>query len=156
MTSTMQQSTLFSEELRYAMVNVQRETLRAVLCAKLEAMFADLDLSDVSYINTYAYDDSKSCELVLKESAQKDSKLAHVLARKFHMKFEKEKEYNGESFQLTGTTPDGIVIKIRGYVGKCEVIKTEIPLTDEEYATAVKEAEARVPRVRVETKLVCN
>ncbi len=135
----------------------------------LERVFQGISLADVSHFYQSGlvteYDTLKqvSVNLTLKED-KRDSKLAHKIARKFHVKFTKAKAWYGDTLILNGTIPADdlhgipeISITINGAVpATCKVVEKRTPMTEEEIEAAKAAALAKVPTERVERVLVCG
>ena len=156
---TMNNQNIIQSEIAQNLNRIQNLSRETVFLTQLAQTFHGVDLSDVAYIGVSnpedAYNEGGRITLSLKDDA-KDSKLAHVLARKLSMKFRKEKAYWGESFNLSGETADGLRIEITGYLGTCRIVETEIPLSAEELEAARERALANVKTSRIERTVKCG
>ena len=153
------ETNIIQNEIASSLRRIQHLSKEVAFLAQLAHTFQGVDLADVAYIGVYTPEDAYTVggrvTLILKDTAR-DSRLAHVLACKFAMKFEKEKAYWGESFNLTGETAAGLRIEITGYLGTCKIVETEIPLSAEELEAARERALASVKTVRIERTLKCG
>ncbi len=118
-------------------------------------------MTGVDSIYCYRFTDGAiEVDFTMSES-NKDSKFIHRLARKFGVKFEKEKSWDGTSLMYKGNTADGMLkFEIRGVVpATCQVVKTEVALTAEEYAAEVAKLQkqmAEIPRIKVVSEIKCK
>lgn len=130
------------------------------ICEEIETLsfFDDLlsgiDLADVAYLSVCNYG-KPSISLTLSEE-HRNSKLAHKIARRFHVIFTKTKSYWGESLDMTAST-DEWAIGINGAVpSTCHIVEHEEPMTAEEIETAQQKALANVKTVKVTREIVCK
>jgi hypothetical protein len=146
---------ILQNEVDYRQREVIEASKRLNIASRYFMLLGNEDLSDVESVNvSTCWDDTKQgkIELYLKSDVAETSKLPHRLAHLVEGQFTKEKHWNGTSLRLTGTTPDGLVIEITGYVGQCRIVETTEPITDEDYMAAV----ARVPKVRTIRTIKCE
>ncbi len=125
-----------------------------------------IDLSDLSYHSLNQYDGQPVHITLALESDKKDSRLPHKIAQRFHLKFEKKKDWSGESLEMHADMPADRILRpgippihweISGVVPKtCKMILREIPLTEEEIEKARAEALANVKTVRIEREISCK
>ena len=116
---------VFKAALEYAQdsVTYQQECCKRILTAS--ARFDNVDLSAVSYVYVRDY----GVEFVL---AKPDSRLAHTLARKFHVPFAKSKSYDEKSLVYEAKLKDGTEVRITGAVPPTchvEYETVEVPAT---------------------------
>lgn len=154
----------FQDEISTIACRMERQSreIKALLLA--DTLLRDVDLSDVAYHSVVQNADTYAVFITLNlDTEKKDSRLAHVLARKLGCKFLKSKSHWDKStLDLKATIPAGddtpeYNITICGSVpSTCKIIVKEIPLTDEEIEAKRAEALANVLTVRTEREIVCK
>lgn len=145
-------NTLFTQKISNAAECIQSYTRDIERLMRCNALFGNVDLSDIEYVSVYGELNRIEVYLTLK-SDRKDSRLPHALTQHFACNFKKQKTWSGESLQYVSDGIEGLKIIVQGAVpATCELRTIEEPLTDAEYEAAV----ARVQRVRVKREVVCT
>jgi hypothetical protein len=150
--------TRFQTEIQDNVKRVERIAKETKALFQADELFGSVDLSDVAYTSVYIHSSGVlHVALTLKED-KKDSRLAHVLARKLDCTFLKSKDWSGEALQLKARNEAAMwEVIIEGVVPRtCEIIVTEEQLTAEEIETARAAALASVSSVRVKREICCK
>lgn len=116
--------------------SINRMTESLVLEGRANRLVGDIpELEDASYISAFVAGEDFHITFNL-DSEKKDSKLIHKLAQRFGVKFIKSKSLFGQGLDATAETPDGVHLKIQGYVpATCRIITEEVDLPEDEWVT---------------------
>lgn len=155
----------FEKSIQRIKDDIANQTARLELFCEMSEIFEGIKFPEK--VNIYLhrnYTDSSKVYVEFSPGYESNSDkdlqpLVHQLSQKFQIKFEKEENYDGESLRyesklLSGETK--LYITVSGVVPKtCQIVETEVQISDEEIELARQEALANVKTVRIDRKIVC-
>lgn len=157
----------FESKIADQLDTIRRATDEIKRCQVAAEFLRGVDLDDVSWSGVYTYEatDENGVPVTRLEIdfglEYPQSRLCHVLARKFHVEFKKSQGWDGASLRaisekipyVFGDIRYLIHFEISGLVpATCHIETEEIPLTEEELA----KARAEIKTVRTVRKIVCK